>query len=229
LVQLSVIGPDREPVRGAIIELAPRDGAPHSVRTDDAGLALIPVVEPGPVRVRTRSVGYKPGELAATVAAGRNTIPIILDRVQLPRLDTVRVVGGKRATGRLDEFETRRLRHEATVSITREEIVKRNPVDAWQMLANVPALLLVDSAGVVSAKSRRNPAMMCWMRVMVDGMLIANDVGAPDENQRTNLANLPRPEEIYGVEVFAGPASIPVQYGGIGQNKWCGLIAIWTR
>jgi hypothetical protein len=29
--------------------------------------------------------------------------------------------------------------------------------------------------------------------------------------------------------VFAGPSSIPVQYNGAGTNKWCGLIAVWTR
>jgi hypothetical protein len=40
---------------------------------------------------------------------------------------------------------------------------------------------------------------------------------------------LPKPEEIHGIEVFAGPASIPLQYSGIGKDKWCGLIAIWTR
>ena len=44
----------------------------------------------------------------------------------MPTLDTVRVVGGRRLSGlgRLDEFETRRLNGSATVSITRDEIVK---------------------------------------------------------------------------------------------------------
>ena len=44
-----------------------------------------------------------------------------------------------------------------------------------------------------------------------------------------DLRMLPPPEEVYGLEVFAGPSSIPPQYGGVGVGKWCGLIAVWTR
>jgi translation elongation factor EF-4 len=66
---------------------------------------------------------------------------------------------------------------------------------------------------------------------MVDGVLLPEDVDVDGAGKAfaTNLATLPRPEEIHGIEVFAGPASIPVQYGGAGSNKWCGLIAVWTR
>jgi hypothetical protein len=73
-----------------------------------------------------------------------------------------------------------------------------------------------------------NPDMSqskCYMQVMVDGMLmrpLPGDTGL-------DLRMLPKPNEIHGMEVFAGPASIPVQYGGTGSNKWCGLIAIWTK
>ena len=63
------------------------------------------------------------------------------------------------------------------------------------------------------------------MTVMVDGLVMNSGPG-----QLTfDLRLLPKPEEIHGIEVFAGPASIPLQYGGSGSNKWCGLIAIWTR
>jgi outer membrane receptor for ferrienterochelin and colicin len=47
--------------------------------------------------------------------------------------------------------------------------------------------------------------------------------------QAFDLRLLPKLEEIHRIEVFAGPASIPVQYGGSGDDKWCGMIAIWTR
>lgn len=59
----------------------------------------------------------------------------------------------------------------------------------------------------------------CVMRVVVDGLLQPS----PD------LRQLPPPDEIHGVEVFAGAASVPVQYAGIGEGKMCGLIAVWTR
>ena len=43
------------------------------------------------------------------------------------------------------------------------------------------------------------------------------------------MMNLPPPDQIHGIEVFAGPASIPPQYNGAANDKMCGLIAIWTR
>jgi hypothetical protein len=208
-------------------------GRTRRVVTGPTGRALIPDVTPGVLTLRARRIGFKQGELAVRVESGRNTIPILLSTADLPTLDTVRVVGNNRLVGirRNDEFETRRQLHQSTVSFTEEDIRKRNVVDAWQMLTNVPSVRVVDS-GKVTVESTRsnvmNPDMSqskCYMQVMVDGMLmrpLPGDTGL-------DLRMLPKPNEIHGMEVFAGPASIPVQYGGTGSNKWCGLIAIWTK
>ena len=37
------------------------------------------------------------------------------------------------------------------------------------------------------------------------------------------------PQEIYGVEIYNGAARLPVQFGGLRTDNWCGLIAIYTR
>jgi hypothetical protein len=65
----------------------------------------------------------------------------------------------------------------------------------------------------------------CFLLFMVDGI----QVNKADDEGGINLQELPKPDEIHGIEVFAGPSSIPLQYGGTGAGKWCGLIAIWTR
>jgi outer membrane receptor for Fe3+-dicitrate len=166
------------------------------------------------------------------VEPGRNTIPIVLSTVSMPTLDTVRVLGDQALHGmrRNDEFDTRRLNHSATASFTRDDIIKRNPVDVWQMLTAVPSIRIVDSAGVTVESTRSlnvNPDMSvakCYLTVMVDGLVMN-----ATPQQAFDLRLLPKPEEIHGVEVFAGPSSIPVQYNGAGTNKWCGLIAVWTR
>ncbi len=62
---------------------------------------------------------------------------------------------------------------------------------------------------------------------MVDGVM--QTPAGFDHNGPVDLRLLPRPEEIHGVEVFAGAAMIPPQYGGVGSGKWCGMIAVWTR
>ena len=65
----------------------------------------------------------------------------------------------------------------------------------------------------------------CYLLVMVDGLVKNGVPGRP----AFDLNQLPRPDEIHGVEVFAGAAMIPLQYSGMGDGKWCGMIAVWTR
>lgn len=217
-------------------------GVKRTINTGPNGHALLGDVAPGQVTVRARKVGFLPGKLLATVGVGRNTVPITMSPTGLPTLATVRIVGDQRKTyDRFDEFETRHLNSAATRSITRAEIEKRNPVDAWQMLTNVPSVKIAQLGGVIIARSMRveNAGLLsdapCYMKVMVDGVLMAETESVGKDTDKTikttfaNLANLPPPDQIRGIEVFAGPASIPVQYGGTGNGKWCGLIAVWTR
>ena len=238
LVEFSTRDEDGNPVYGVTLEIeTPADGK-RTANTGETGHALLPGITPGRLSVRARKVGYTPGMVLAAVAAGRNTVPVVLSSSRAPELDTVRIVGDqRRRVDRFDEFESRRLNGAATKSITRDEIVQRNPVDAWQMLTNTSSVKIAQLGGLVIARSMRveNAQLKsdkpCYMRAMVDGVLLPEDrdVDGGGKNFATNLANLPAPDMIHGIEVFAGPASIPVQYGGSGANKWCGLIAVWTR
>jgi hypothetical protein len=233
LVEISVSNRSGAPLPDVSVELVPRSGPSRTVRTLASGHALVPAVEPGLIRVRARRIGFKAGELAVLVEAGRNTVPIILDEARSPMLDTVRVMGNNRVLTRHDEFEMRRLNRAATVSITADEIQKRNPTQTWQMLTNAPSIDVADRFEdgnfVVVATSRRGftsnfSGGPCFLKVMVDGVMLPAEASG-----RTNLSDLPPPSEIHGIEVFAGGASIPLQYSGAGAGKWCGLIAIWTK
>ncbi|MEP6622688.1 MAG: hypothetical protein ABJE47_25425, partial [bacterium] len=98
----------------------------------------------------------------------------------------------------------------------------------WQMLTGVSSLKVADSDEGVVAVSTRTADMLgkpCYMAVMVDGIQM-NKLGT---HLYVDLRQLPRPEEIHGIEVFSGASNIPLQYGGMGAGKTCGLIAIWTR
>ncbi|MEO7087022.1 MAG: hypothetical protein ABI442_07140, partial [Gemmatimonadaceae bacterium] len=159
--------------------------------------------------------------------------PIVLSDVAVPTLDTVRVLGDRRLVGlrRNDEFDQRRIHGEATQSITRDEIVKRNPLYLWQMLTGIPSIKVVDNDTMVMAVSARVQLTSildnrpCPMAIAINGQLVE-----PRSDQTgVDLRFLPAPEVVYGIEVFAGASTIPVQYGGIGKNKWCGMVAIWTR
>lgn len=232
LVEIAVTELGGEPMADVAVEIESRQQK-RTVLTGPTGRALVPDVPPGQLVVRARRIGYAPGQFAVTVDPGRNTVPIILSRNAPPTLDTVRVLGDQRIVGlrRNDEFETRRINHLATVSFTHDDIVKRNPASLWQMLLNVPSIKVVDSGYAVLVMSTRTVVTSilnqgpCWLAIAIDGMVVNDD----PLHQEYDLRKLPAPDEVHGIEVFAGAATIPLRYGGTGSGKWCGMVAIWTR
>jgi hypothetical protein len=207
------------------LEVMPAVGRARTVVTDARGRVLIPDMLPGAVTFRAKRPGYAPGDVAAVIEGGRNTIGIRMDKLAQPSLDTVRVIGSRRVTSRFDEFETRRARKEATASFSADDIDKRNPTDIVTMLYNVPSVKFAERDGVVWPVSTRGTCASletcdpCNMRIMLDGMIL------PDS---TNL-NSWTPKELYGIEVFAGPATIPPKYRSMARGTMCGLIALWTK
>lgn len=230
LVEFTVLTFEGLPLPDVTLEVK-AGPATRAIVTGPSGKALLPDAPPGVMIIRARKIGFKQGEVAARIAAGRNTVPIRLSAVALPSLDTVRIVGDRLELARHDEFETRRLRKEATVSFTADDIRKRNPPRLWQMLMAVPSLRVIDQDTVVVAASTRVQVTsiqdqgLCYAVVMIDGV-----IKNPDPTKSGyDLRDLPAPDEIHGIEVFAGAATIPLKYGGTGQGKWCALIAIWTK
>jgi hypothetical protein len=230
---------------GVRLDVIPADGKEREVVTDSSGRAIVPAIEPGRSRVTSLAIGYRPGELFVPLEPGRNTVPLILDAARIPTLATVRIIGDRPVLARHQEFETRRSLRQTTASITAEDIAKRNPVDTWQMLTNVSSMRVIQygagAPGVFAMSTRENRIVQrrdavgggisspCWYRVMLDGVMLQDDM--PD------LSNvLPPPGDVHGIEVFAGLATIPVQYvrsipdatGGLKSNA-CGLIAVWTK
>ncbi|MEO8336998.1 MAG: carboxypeptidase regulatory-like domain-containing protein [bacterium] len=234
LARLDLLVSDEEgrPVAGARLDIAPAGGEERSVVTSASGRATVGGIAPGPAVVRARRLGLREGQVAADLETGRNSLAIVMGTAAMPMLDTVRTVAMSSVLLRHSEFEARRAAHTAAASITREDIEKRNPTEIWQMITNVPAMKIADRDGDVVAVSTRalRPSILtdkpCYMAVMVDGFMLPMENGGKDH---INLKDLPVPADIHGVEVFAGPAAIPPQYGGSGAGKMCGLIAIWTR
>ena len=59
----------------------------------------------------------------------------------------------------------------------------------------------------------------CEPAVFIDGVRIRGGAATIDE--------LVSPLDIAGIEIYRGPADVPVEFGGPGTN--CGAIVIWTR
>ncbi|MDQ8155452.1 MAG: hypothetical protein P3B98_12405 [Gemmatimonadota bacterium] len=207
------------------LELTAVGGAQRKVTTDAQGRALVAAFPPGMVKLRAKRPGYESGDVLFTALAGRNTVPVILGQATLPMLDTVRVAGNRRTSSRMDAFETRRARREATASYNAADIGKRNPSELADLLRGVAGVRLADSAGVTVALLARGfkldrdaNAQPCVMKVLLDGVLMPMQAGV----------NVARPTELLGLEVFASTARTPAGLGLLATDAACGVIAVYT-
>jgi hypothetical protein len=238
LVTFAVVNTRGLPLPDATLQVSPPNGPKREFRTDLAGRAVAVGLAPGRLVVRARKIGFQPGDLAVPIDSGRNTVPVVLDEIKVPMLAAVRIVGDREVMARHQEFEMRRTLHQATLTITSLDIEKRNPVSTWEMLTGAASVNVIPYGTGVFAMSTRGSRPVqrpgitelstapCWYRVMIDGLALPDSM--PD------LSKLPPPSEIHGIEVFAGPSTIPPQYnsaiGGSGLgNGYCGLIAIWRK
>lgn len=230
LVEFRVSATGGTALDDARLDVSLPDGRTRVVVTNAGGQALLPDVPPGTLRVKTRRIGFVPGQVAVRIEAGRNTVPILLGETALPALDTVRIMGDRRIDARFDEFDTRHLRHEATASLDESEIAKRRPLETWHLFRELPGVRMAKdpTTGAMRPASTRGlkvDAMkgvsLCFLTVYINGAPVAPDF---------DLGNLPMPSELHGVEVFAGAASIPLRYAGaVLSDQTCVLIAIWTK
>ena len=102
--------------------------------------------------------------------------------------------------------------------ITRDEINKREPRIMTDMLRKVPGLRIVCDFGKCSAQTfqeSRRIVGSCPIQYFLDGVPFLGDI---DELT---------PDQIEGVEIYRGSASIPPEYNR--GSAMCGVIAIWSR
>lgn len=125
---------------------------------------------------------------------------------------------------RLADFDKRAAARGPGAYVTRKQILRQNPGSVIQILRNVSGVTIADSLGVrraVSARGRvstREAMKTCEFPIVVDNVQVLG---------LEQLQGI-RPQSVYGVEVYLGPASIPHQLIAAAKGTWCGLIAVWT-
>ncbi len=226
-VRLRVLGDSNVPVPEAEVTLK-RERAAVSSRTDSLGESRFELPSAGVWRATIRRIGFGPANVDLHLGNGENALIVHLDRTTAT-LDEVRVIANRRTLARHDDFEMRRLRQDANSTISRAEIEHRNPIKLSQLLRTVSGVRIADSSGNIVAislrgnKSSRAPIgvglVPCVMRLTIDGVVMPA------------LSNIDQvlPVDVYGIEVFNGPARLPPQLSGVRSDNWCGVIAIWTR
>jgi TonB-dependent receptor-like protein len=167
-------------------------------------------------------------------------------------LDTLKVVGKSEsfAPPRLAGFERRREHNNGGVFITPEQLDHTASTSIVDLLRRVPGIRVMDASFgklvVASSRGGRLDAIgrpvVCRIRVMVDGHVMpiterpnernrmsaggVGDMGPPDLEVPLPVTS---PKLVHGIEIYAGPASMPRDLIPTGEDAFCGLIAIWTK
>jgi len=168
-----------------------------------------------PLALRISGIGYAPrhGIIRPEDIERDRHYRLLLQPVPY-RLEDVTVVGARLVpklvrTGFADR-EARGFGH----FITEEAIALRNPAELLHMLGAVPGLRVIGQQIYVTRGTRGRG--VCVPTVWLDGFRVSDDV----------LAQVV-PEDVLGVEVYRGPAEVPVEYSG--ANAACGVILVWTK
>lgn len=125
---------------------------------------------------------------------------------------------------RLQEFDKRAASGASGTFVTRADILRHESGSLLQIIRGVGGVSIVDSAGVRRAMSTRGRVMtrgavkQCVFPVVVDNITL---------NGLESLDAI-RPRNVYGIEVYFGPATIPHSLAALTRESWCGLIAVWT-
>ena len=136
-------------------------------------------------------------------------------------------LAGRSAIG---EFDSRHQRGEATQSLSRSQIMDRHFVQTWQVVAGLRGVrVLQTSAGAFALSGRGNlPSLRslgaaCPYAIVLDGIpLVARNVNGVDLNE------LPPPERLHGIEVYAGGTRLPAVFATLPGGSFCGVVGVWT-
>jgi TonB family protein len=120
--------------------------------------------------------------------------------------------------GRLAGFNARRSRKVGHF-ITRNDIERKNGFDLTDVMRDVPGARVITMRGALG-KTVLLRGATCPPLVFVDGFPAS---AGPFDLDMINI------KSVEGIEVYAGAASIPIEFIGPRGLEQCGVIAIWSR
>lgn len=194
-------------------------GSGVRVATGANGRFRITGLRTGNYILAVQRIGYVPIAVAIGATEGDTLRPSFTLQRIATALDTM-IVTAKSTTAGLAEFEERKNHNAGGHFITADEIEKRGSVMIADIIRVVPGVRIIDvpplkGVNQIAVNTRLGS---CGYQLFLDGVPMP---------ARTNLANLPPPQNFAAIEVYSGPATIPLQYK-FGTAS-CGVILLWTK
>lgn len=189
--------------------------------TNARGVFVLQDVPAGPQVLLIEHLGYGTQERGLVVRGGRAhdvDIRLVTEPIELEPITVS--VRSRRWFGDLVD-----LQHRMDLGfghfLTREDLEARAQMPLGWAMYGIPGVNVADNGTGTFVRFRRAPPTPACMRgpvVYLDGMKYELSPRGFDEFN-TSL--------IEAVELYAGPAQVPGQFGG--SDAQCGVIAIWTR
>ena len=219
----------RAAINRASIVVSRGSGTVAAGYTDSIGSFSLPMVGIGPVIVYVRRLGYRPMTLFGVES--QPGVPLQLSMVPIPQaIEGVAVTAKGAASPRVVGFDDRLAKHVGGTFITREQLDTWHPMRTTDVMRRVSGVKLFDSSGVLLVVSSRGYKVAgsnkpldlmapCVLRVGIDGQV----------KEWGFSVNEIDPTQIYGIEVYSGPATVPPEFNALRTDSFCGLVMIWTQ
>jgi Carboxypeptidase regulatory-like domain len=198
-----------------------------SVATGLNGRFRIVDIPSGQYIVIVRRGGFNPTSLVLQVNPSDTVRTSYVLQPAVNELAPVTITA-QRLSARMQEFENHR---KAGIGefMTQEQIERHNPAFPTELLRLFSSINVVPTSTggpeiyyPVSARATGGMTptgqAACFMTVFLDRVPMPSPF---------SLDLLPSPREMAGIEVYAGAATMPIQYAGL--DRGCGIILIWTK
>jgi hypothetical protein len=202
--------PEEKPMRGAKVTVA---GTGLETTTGSDGRFTLNGLPAGTFSVEARSLGFEPRHAVVDLSPRKPASADLTFTERVQELSRVVVKGKASHNVRdIDEF-LQRSRSGMGHFITASDDALKNALTLTDALRGTPGVNIVPSGDfghVILLRGRCIPVLYIDGVQMFDGYNSADSIS---------------PEQIAGIEVYAGLGEAPVQY----QTNGCGVVLLWTK
>ena len=222
----TVLGENATPLAQARIQIA---GTDTMVLTGKDGRFQLGGVSPGHGVLEVRLLGYVAALRPVDVGAGETIdVHVVLASAPVP-LKAVEVEGERWVLPAMRGFEERRA-HGNGHFFDRQEIARIQPRVITDILRRVPGVQIQPAPGAFGSNEMVRMARTTGVTGSRSCPVLFYVNGTPfPVTGDLSINQYVVPEDVIGIEVYAGMSQIPPEFQANLLNARCGVILIWTR